>query len=308
MYFVLSGAHISLIWGEIRSMAWHWVVLAIAADIFVYTLQSWRWLLILKPVEAVSIWTSIRAIYVGLFANEVLPLRTGELIRCFLITRWSSIPLSVSFASALIERIFDGIWLMACFFVTLRVAELPRMLERAGYILGIIILIAAAIIGLGMFAKTQSPDMSLGFTFPKWFNTLVKDLHLIGHSRYLYFAFLVSGAFMLAQILPIYGVMQAYGLDLDSTLIAAFTMMVLLRLSAVVPQAPGNLGLFQGVAFRTLVVFGVYGAMAKRFSLILWAIVTIPLIIVGFVVLTLSGAKMAHLHREAQSAVQGRQE
>ena len=29
---------------------------------------------------------------VGLFANEVLPLRAGELIRCFLMARWSKIP------------------------------------------------------------------------------------------------------------------------------------------------------------------------------------------------------------------------
>jgi hypothetical protein len=304
MYFVLSGAHIGLIWGEIRGMNWQWIAIAVAADVTVYLLQAWRWILILKPVDLVSMWSSFRAIYLGMFANEVLPLRTGELIRCFLITRWSEIPLSVSFASALIERIFDGIWLMGCFFVTLQVAELPRFLERAGFILGIIIVVAGAVLAVGMFARKQAIGKFLGFGFPKWFNTLVEDLHLIGHSRYLYYAFLVSGAFMLAQIIPIYGVMQAYGLDLDSTVIAAFTMMVLLRLSSVVPQAPGNLGVFQGVAFRTLIVFGVYNAVAKRFSLILWAVVTIPLIVVGFGVLFLSGAKMAHLHREAKSAAQ----
>lgn len=302
LYYVLSGAHINLIWGEIRSMTWHWVVIAILSDVFVYVLQSLRWKLILNPIEPVSLWTSIRAIYIGLFANEVLPLRAGELIRCFIITRWAPIPLSVSFASALIERIFDGFWLMACFFVTLQVAELPRMLERAGYILGLLIIVAAALIGIGMYARSQSISFFFGFAFPKWFSTLVADLHLIGHSRYLYYAFFVSGLFMLAQILPIYAVMQAYGLDLDSTIIGAFTMMVLLRLSSVVPQAPGNLGLFQGVAFRTLIVFGVYGAVAKRFSLILWAVVTIPLIVVGFVILSISGARMAHLHRDAQTA------
>lgn len=308
MYLVLSGAHIHLIWGEIRDMSWQWIVVAAVSDVLVYVLQGWRWLLILKPVEPVSLWTSARAIYIGLFANEVLPLRAGELIRCFLVTRWSSIPVSVSFASALIERIFDGIWLMACFFFTLSVAELPHVLERAGYLLGIIIVVAACIIGIGMYARKQSISLFFGFTFPKWFNILVEDLHLIGHSRYLYFAFFVSGAFMLAQILPIYAVIQAYGLDLDSTLISALTMMVLLRLSAVVPQAPGNLGLFQEVAFRTLIVFGVYGAVAKRFSLILWAVVTIPLVVVGFLTLSLSGASIAHLHREAKTAAQGHRE
>jgi uncharacterized membrane protein YbhN (UPF0104 family) len=304
LYFVLSGADIHLIWGEVRSMAWQWIALAVMSDVAVYLLQSWRWLLILKPVETISLWTSIRAIYVGLFFNEAFPLRAGELIRCFLITRWSSIPLSVSFASALIERIFDGIWLMACFFVTLQLAELPHILERAGYILGIIIVIAGAVLAFGMYAKRQSVNLFFGFQFPKWFNTLVTDLHLIGHSRYLYFALLVSGAFMLAQIVPIYCVIEAYGLDLDSDWITAFAMMVLLRLSSVVPQAPGNLGLFQGVAFRTLIIFGVNGAISKRFSLILWAVVTIPLIIVGFLILAASGAGITHLHRQAKSAVE----
>jgi hypothetical protein len=304
MYFVLSGAHINLIWGEVRHMAWHWVMLAIVADVFVYLLQSWRWLLVLKPVETISLWTSIRAIYVGLFANEVLPLRTGELIRCFLVSRWSSVPLSVSFASALIERIFDGVWLMACFFVSLQMADLPHVLERAGYVLGVIIVIAGVILGIAMYARKQALNLFFGFSFPRWFNTLVEDLQLIGHSRYLYFAFLASGAFMLSQLVPIYAVMQAYGLDLESTITTAFTMMVLLRLSSVVPQAPGNLGLFQGVAFRTLVVFGVYGAVAKRFSLILWAVVTLPLIVAGFLVLMLSGSSIAHLRREATSAAQ----
>ena len=81
--------------------------------------------------------------------------------------------------------------------------------------------------------------------------------------------------------------------------------MVLLRLSSVVPQAPGNLGLFQGVAFTTLKLFGVYGAQAKRFSFVLWGVVTVPLIIVGFLLLLLTGVKMTHLHREALSAAEG---
>ena len=305
MYFVLSGAHIHLIWGEIRRMHWGWVSLAIGSDVFVYLLQSWRWGYILRPVERVSPWTLVRSIYVGLFANEVLPLRAGELIRCFLITRWSNVPLSGSFASALIERIFDGVWLMALVFVPLQIADLPHYLQRAGYVLGIIIVIASLVLGFGMYAKRQSIDLFFGFSFPAWFNTLVEDLHLIGHSRYLYYSFFISGAYLLAQVIPIYAVIRAYGLDLDSEIVTAFALMVLLRLSSVVPQAPGNLGLFQGVAFTTLKLFGVYGAQAKRFSFVLWGVVTVPLIIVGFLLLLLTGVKMTHLHREALSAAEG---
>lgn len=300
MAWVLNGAGLTHIWSEVRHMHWGWVTLAVLSNIFVFLLQGWRWKLLLRPVKHVPFAHTVEAIYVGLFANEVLPLRAGELIRCFLLSKSSGIPVSVSFASALIERIFDGIWLMACFFFCLHMGRLPGVLLKGGYILGILIVICGAILGYAMYAKQQSIDLFFGMSWPRWFNTLIEDLHLIGHSRYLYFSFLVTGAFMLAQILPIYALILANGLAVPWT--ASFIMMVLLRLSSIVPQAPGNLGSFQWVAARTLILFGLAAGHAKRFSLILWAVVTIPLIVIGFVALAIEGINMTHLHREATAA------
>lgn len=304
MAWVLNGANLTRIWSEVQHMHWRWVALAALSNIFVFLLQGWRWRLLLTPIERVRFAHTVEAIYVGLFANEVLPLRAGELIRCFLLSKTSQIPLSVSFASALIERIFDGIWLMVCFFFALHMGRLPTVLLKGGYILGIMILMCAGLLGYAMYAKKQSIDLFLGMSWPRWLNTLIEDLHLIGHSRYLYFSFLVSGVFMAAQILPIYALVQAN--DLDVPWSASFVMMVLLRLSSIVPQAPGNLGPFQWVAARTLVMFGLAAAHAKRFSLILWAVVTIPLILVGFIALAIEGINMSHLHREATAAAKDR--
>ena len=305
MGWVLNGAGLHHIWGEVQHMRWGWVAAAVVADICVYLLHSWRWKLLLRPIAKVPFIQAVEAIYVGLFANEVLPLRAGELIRCFLLSKSTEVPLSVTFASALIERIFDGIWLMACFFVCLRMGRLPGVLLHAGYILGVLIVICTLILAYAMYARKQSLSLVFGISWPRWFNTLIEDLHLIGHSRYLYFSFLVSGFYMFAQILPIYLLVQANRLSVAWT--ASFTMMVLLRLTSIVPQAPGNLGSFQWVTARTLIIFGLASAHAKRFSLILWAVVTIPLIIIGFIALALEGINMSHLQREATAAAKERQ-
>ena len=286
-------------------MRWGWVAAAVIADICVYLLHSWRWKLLLRPIANVPFIQAVESIYVGLFANEVLPLRAGEVIRCFLLSKFTEVPLSVTFASALIERIFDGIWLMGCFFICLRMGKLPGVLLHAGYILGVLIVICTLILGYAMYAKKQSLDLVFGISWPRWFNTLIEDLHLIGHSRYLYFSFLVSGFYMFAQILPIYLLVQANRLSVAWT--ASFTMMVLLRLTSIVPQAPGNLGSFQWVTARTLIIFGLASAHAKRFSLILWAVLTIPLIVIGFIALALEGINMSHLHREATAAAKEQQ-
>ena len=134
-------------------MRWRWVLFAILADISVYLLHGLRWKLLLRPVQDVSFAYCVEAIYVGLFANEVLPARAGELIRCFLLARSTELPISVTFASALIERIFDGVWLMTCFYFCLRMGKLPPVLLDAGYILATFIVGFAALLAYAMYAK-----------------------------------------------------------------------------------------------------------------------------------------------------------
>ncbi len=293
-----------MIWTEVHHMRWGWVCFALAFDGAVYLLHGWRWKTLLHPVSKIPFIQTLIAIYVGLFTNEVFPLRAGELVRCFLLAQSSEVPLSVTFASALIERIFDGVWLMACFFITLRMGHLPGVLLKGGYFLGALILLLGAVLGFAMYSRKQSLDKVFGISWPKWFDTLIDDLHLIGHSRFLYYSFGISGLYMLAQILPIYCLVRANVLPVSW--MASFTMMVLLRLSSVVPQAPGNLGAFQWVAAQTLIMFGLGAAHAKRFSLILWAVVTLPLLLIGFVAVTMEGINLSHLHREATGAANQR--
>jgi uncharacterized membrane protein YbhN (UPF0104 family) len=135
----------------------------------------------------------------------------------------------------------------------------------------------------------------------------IEDLHRIGHSRYLYLSFLVSIPHLLMQVVPIYAVMQAYQLD-EGSWKGAAALMVLLRLGSAAPQAPGNVGLFQLLSTLGLTLFGVQAAMARRFTLILWGVITLPLVLVGFVDVVATGAKIGDMHREAQAEMRARQD
>ena len=52
-----------------------------------------------------------QAIYVGLFASEIAPMRLGELVRAYLASRWIARPFAAVVPSMLVERLIDGIWL-----------------------------------------------------------------------------------------------------------------------------------------------------------------------------------------------------
>jgi uncharacterized protein (TIRG00374 family) len=314
--WAVHGVSWTDLWEEIRELDWRWVAVGAIADLLVYVIQGWRWSLLLLPITPVSTWASVGAIYVGLFANEVLPLRAGELIRCFLMARWSKIPISVTMASALIERIFDGGFLIAGLFISLRyVRHFPlskgqaraiEIITTGSVFLAILIFLCALLLAVAMYWREQALDTLLDARMFSWAHVFIEDLHRIGHSRFLYLSAAVSVPCLLMQIVPVYAVMQAYGFD-GVSWAQAGALMVLLRLGSVVPQAPGNVGLFQVLSTLGLTLFGVPGAMARRFTLILWAVVTVPLLVAGFIALVASGAKMGDLQRQAQAEMRARQ-
>jgi uncharacterized protein (TIRG00374 family) len=289
-------------------MDWWWLGVAVIADISVYCMQAIRWRQVLRPVEQVSFRHAVSAIYIGLFANEVLPFRAGEVLRCYVVSRWTKLPFSVVISSALIERIFDGIWLCLCLIVTVRLVghhRHMRGLVDSGYVLGIVVLSGAALLALAVFLRQKTRALLSGDGWQRHLRVLIDDLNLIGHSRYLYFAFLQSLPYLLLQVIPIYAAMQAYEFDQSPGFIpsisVAFTLMVVLRLGSVVPQAPGNLGLFQFLTKEALQrMFHVAPAEAARFSLVLWGTVTIPLLLAGLLVLMGSGSKLFELKRAAE--------
>jgi hypothetical protein len=247
---------------------------------------------------------TVRAIYVGLFANEVLPLRAGEVLRCYLISAWTKLPLSVSISSALIERVFDGVWLSSCLFLVLRMVMFPRQfryLRDAVWVLGGVVLAGALVLAIAFMRRHHGGELA---DLPRagWrrrLAVLFEDLALIGHSRFLPISFLQSLPYLLLQVIPIWAAFKGYGFS-DLGLKEAFVLMVVLRLSSAVPQAPGNIGLFQFLTRECLErVFDVVPAEAARFSLVLWGIVTLPLLIGGFLALSITEANLNELRKAA---------
>jgi len=288
---------------NVRVIKWHWVAVAVIADVAVYFVQGWRWSILLTPVERIPVRRSVRAIYVGLFANEVLPFRTGEVIRCYLQARWSSLPFSVTLSSALIERIFDGLWLGLGLLVVVNVVKgIPQIIIDGAVVLAIVVGVAAGAVAFAMFyRKLAHAAFASESKLHRHIRVLIEDLHLMGHSRHLPLAALATLPYLALQIVPIYTMMWAYDFA-DTSWGVATVLMIVLRLGSAVPQAPGNVGAFQYFAVIVLArVFGYDQAFAKEFSVVLWAVVTLPLLIVGFIALAITGSKLGELSRSAAS-------
>jgi len=276
-----------------------WVAVAVAADILVYVTQGWRWTLVLRPVAAVSMWRSVQAIYIGLFANEVLPLRSGELIRSFLMAKWNGLEFGVVVSSVVVERLFDGVWLILFFFLCTRFVKLPQLLLDGSLILLAILVVLGALVALAIFMKHHAHAVVRQSRWKEKLWHVVEGLHAMGNSPSFYLAALVSFLYLALQAVPVFALMKGFGIPLNFW--QAAVVLVILRLGSIPPQAPGNVGSFQALTKLGLMLFGIDKAAATGFATLLFFVVTVPLWLAGFVALALTGMKLRDIHKDART-------
>ena len=304
LWMVLRHSHWQRFRADVRDIGWRWVILAVVADIAVYVCHGWRWTMLLTPIERIPVLRSIQSVYVGLFANEVLPFKPGEIIRCYLQSRWRTIPFSVTLSSALIERFFDGAFLAIALVVAIqRTPDIPLEIRVGSWLLGGFLALGAVLLGIAVFHRERATEALSGQGWRRHLRVLIHDLHLIGHSRYLYYALGLTIPYLALQVVPVYAAMRAYQFD-DVSWSDAAVLTICLRLSAAIPQAPGNVGTFNYITTQLLVKVSHYGQdVASRFSILLWLVVTVPLLIAGLIALMFTGTHIRDLHLEARSGM-----
>ena len=299
LVWVLHGYPLADLIPQIRSLDWRWVSIAVLIDLSVYLSHAWRWNTLLSPIVRLRLWRTVQAIYIGLFANEVLPLRVGELIRCYLLAHWNDLRLSLGFASAAVERLIDGLWMLLAFLITASLVRgIPEDLVILVQILGVLILSGAGLVLWIMLHKQQAHAVVRESRWSSTLRHVLEGLHLMGNWRTLALTSAISLLYLVLQFLTVYALMRAYGLDLSFW--AAAGVLTIVRLATVVPNAPGNVGLVNAACVMALHLFDVEKNDATTFSFILFGALTLPLLIGGAVATALTGSNIGELHNRAR--------
>ena len=285
---------------RLKHIHWKWIVLAVACDVLVYISQAWRWNLLLMPIAKVPLWRSVQAVYIGLFANEVLPFRSGEIIRCYLQSHWSHIPLPTTLSSALIERLMDGVWLIAGFqMLSWLVPSVPNVLDAAAATLTVVVLFIGFVVVFAVLNKRFAHHMSTRHRWSEAVRTLIEGLHKMGRARSFLWSAGASTIYLGLQVVPIYAMIRGYGLD-QLTMSDAAVVLVVLRLSTVVPGLPGNLGLFNAAAYLALHrMLGVDPQTARSLSAVMFFVITVPLLVAGWIALAATGLEIREVYHRA---------
>jgi len=304
LIWALRGLELPKLLDQITNINWRLVALAILCDVLSYLTQGKRWQLLLKPVGEISTLRSTEAIYAGLFTSEVLPLRPGELVRAWLVSRWTGAGFIAVMPSIVVERLFDGVWLAVGIGLTALFVPLPKELLRAAAALGLIIIVAAA--ALFYFALRSSAERGqvkeksskpTGF-ISSLIEKLAAGLRGIGRTRAFYWSFACSALLVFLQALAFWLVMLGYGLPLSFRI--GMAVFAIVHLGTAIPNAPANIGSYQFFCIAGLTLFGVNQSDAAGFSLVVFTLLTLPLLALGSIALGRSGTTLVKIRGEIQ--------
>jgi len=307
LVWVLHNYRVGDLLPQLRQLEWKWVALGIALDLAVYFSHAWRWILLYQPVDRLPFWRTVQAIYIGLFANEVLPLRVGELIRCYLVAHWNDELISVVFASAAIERLIDGFWMILSFIIAAQhLKGIPGWLTDTVRGFEVVVGVGTALLAYVVIHRSHAHAMVKESRWAATLRHVVEGMHTMGNWRTLARVIPASFLYLVLQVFSYWALMKSFQLDLSIWDAAA--VLAIVRLGTAVPNAPANIGLIQAACVIALYnVFGVERNDATTFSFVLFLALTLPLLVGGAIATALTGLNIGEIHHHARQRMRAAQ-
>jgi hypothetical protein len=309
LYLAFREIDFNQLWQYLRSAKWAWVLLGLVFYFMGVWVRTWRWQVLLNPLKRISQRQLFPVVCIGYMGNNVYPARAGEVLRSILLKQTDNVPISGSLATIVVERLFDGITILALVLLNFRQlvqiapdAEWMRGIQTGSIIVGAIFALILLVFLALLFLPKQTQAVS-GWLInrllplklrPKVSGILDKFIDGLRVLRSPGQTALVLALSMLVWILEgglYWSVMKALGLDLSFMSLLLIEGVV--NLVLLIPAAPGGLGTFDAAAKFMLTLFGTPAEQALGYALILRVALWIPITALGAIFFVKEGFSLS---------------
>ena len=308
--YLIAALAISVIflWLALRKVNWtdflytveHAQVQFLALSLLISSIsifgRSIRWRILAGAEKPLPYLSMFWATNVGYMGNNVLPARSGDVLRSFLVARKAELSFWRVLATTVTERVIDALVLILLSLVLIpMVGNLPDWLWGAMRVVGGVGIVALAILFISPFFEKQIHSIISHLPLPLSLQNAVMglvDQFLLGAKAFINPARAVGFFALTAVIWTVDGfgsVILARALNLPLSFPQALIYLIALGLSSAIPSSPGYVGVYQLVAVTVLPLFGITEAQALALVLtqqILTLLVTLIYGLVGLWQLT----------------------
>ena len=252
--------------------------------------RSVRWQHLLQPIARVSAARLFPVVVIGYMANDVLPLRLGEVARCFVLRRREGVAQTAALGTVLVERVMDGLTMLVFMGFTLPLLPFSETLYRlmaaasalfVGFSVALVVLatrpaLAARLVDatlgrIGGIVGERGRGVAL---------TFLSGVGSLGGGMAALRIFALSCTAWMLEAGMYYVLMFAFPI-VPSAALAVLTTAVA-NLGTLIPSSPGYVGVFDFIGKSVLVQFGVPDEPALAYVLVVHAALVVPVTLLGF--------------------------
>ncbi len=311
LYLVLRKIDYSTLWQVLKAANYWWLIPGVAVYFVALWVRSWRWHYLLRPLKAISTRTMFPIVTMGYAGNNIFPARAGEVVRAVILKRKEGVPISASLATIIVERVFDGIVMLAFVFVNL--AELTRLTSVTIDVVGLKIGIREVAIwgsvaffgALAVFliaAMFPAPtDRLVTWLVERLAPVRLREKTLSISRRFLdgleslrspfdvLMVFFTSVLIWLLETVKYWFVMHAFSFTVS--FFALMLMNGVVNLATTIPSAPGYLGTFDLPGIAVLEAYNIPREIAASYTFVLHFALWFPVTALGLYYMFREGIK-----------------
>lgn len=312
LFLILRKVDFSELYRALQTANYYWLIPNIIFVVLAMFQRAERWKWMLLPIARIKYGKLLSATCVGFMANNVLPLRLGEFVRAYSLSKQDHrITKSASLATIFIERmVFDLLALMLILAAVLMVAPIKIIEGDNKY--AVVGVLGIAVIGLLFAVAVVSRPEGAGrlmtrylFFLPKFLKEKVADtvlkfskgLLFLKNGKDTFWVALHTILIWLAMGISNIFVFYAFGFDLP--IYASYILLIIVSISILIPSSPGFIGVYHAGVVFTLSRFGIDPSNAVSCALVLHAAQFIPITLMGFYYLKKSHLSLKQLEEEA---------
>jgi hypothetical protein len=283
--------------------------------------RALRWKFLLSHLKHIPASNLFSVVVVGYMANNLLPVRLGEVVRSYYLSQREGISKSAILGTILLERVMDFLTLVLFLGVAAIVLPVDRFIYELAakfkvpgslLVLGILAPFITVVAGIVLAAIRPSlPIRGMAFLL-QWLPKKIKEKFVAFLSQFIFgFASLrdlrrVQIMFLLSLPIWFFEATMLYIIGFSFKLHHFFQdgvemAFVVLAVTAVaniatsIPSSQGGVGPFEFFAIGTLVLSGVSPEIATAYTITMHLALLLPVVIAGLVILWIRNVNFREL-------------
>ncbi len=272
-------------------MSWKWMLLSLPFGILAQMFRGWRWMLTLSPLgERPRPSLAVHSVFLSYASSLIIP-RVGEFLRCGVLRRYDKVSFPKALGTVVTERIIDallvGIIMVIAFFLQMRVfstffsktgTSIESILSSfsfTGYVVTIICAVSALIL-LHFLLRSLSVYERVKTTLKSLWQGIISLKNVRSVPLFIFYTLGIWVCYFIHYYLTFF----CFDFTKDLTLGCAFVTFVVGSIAVIVPT-PNGAGPWHFAVKTMLILYGVADVNALYFVLIVHAVQTLLVIVLG---------------------------